>query len=60
MLPTTGPIRYSEHIASEGEAMYASVEKMGLEGIVAKRSASSYHTGRSPDWVKVVLSTPLK
>jgi ATP-dependent DNA ligase len=25
---------------------------MGLEGIVSKRKASSYRSGRSPDWLK--------
>jgi ATP-dependent DNA ligase len=26
---------------------------MGLEGIVAKRRDRLYHSGRSPDWIKV-------
>ncbi len=57
MLPSTGPVRYSEHIVNDGEAMYASVEKMGLEGIVGKRCSSTYQAGRSPDWVKVATTT---
>jgi ATP-dependent DNA ligase len=27
--------------------------KMGLEGIVSKRKASAYRSGRSPDWLKM-------
>lgn len=57
MLPSAGPVRYSEHIRRDGEAMYASVEKMGLEGVVGKRAQSSYQAGRSPDWVKVATTT---
>ena len=56
MLPSIGPVRYSEHIQEEGEALYASVEKMGLEGIVAKRATSSYQQGRSPDWCKTATT----
>ena len=26
--------------------------KLGLEGIVSKRSDSRYRSGRSPDWIK--------
>ncbi|MFN8173371.1 MAG: non-homologous end-joining DNA ligase [Candidatus Nanopelagicales bacterium] len=38
----------------EGEALLASTEQRGLEGVVAKRRASTYQQGvRSPDWVKV-------
>jgi bifunctional non-homologous end joining protein LigD len=53
LLPTQGAVRYSEHIDTEGEALFAEAERMGLEGIVGKRAASPYVTKRSPDWVKV-------
>ena len=56
MLPTIGPVRYSEHIEKDGEALYTSVEKMGLEGIVAKRASSRYQHGRSPDWCKTATT----
>ena len=32
--------------------MFAHTCKMGLEGIVSKRKASTYRSGRSPDWLK--------
>ncbi len=53
MLPTIGPVRYSEHVEESGEAMFEHVERMGLEGIVGKRAASAYVSRRSADWVKI-------
>lgn len=53
VLPTVGPVRYSDHIDEHGETMYAQVRDMGLEGIVGKRADSPYVGGRSPDWIKV-------
>ena len=53
MLPTIGPLRYSEHVVGAGEAMFAEVERMGLEGVVGKRADSPYLSKRSADWVKI-------
>ena len=53
MLPTVGPVRYSEHIEGMGEAMYEQVGALGLEGIVAKKAAGPYTGGRSKDWFKI-------
>jgi bifunctional non-homologous end joining protein LigD len=53
VLPSAGPIRYSDHIPAQGEAMYARVQAMGLEGIVGKKADAPYRGGRSPHWVKV-------
>lgn len=53
VLPTVGPIRYSDHIPQEGLAMYEQVVAMGLEGIVGKRADSRYVGGRSRSWIKV-------
>ncbi len=52
-LPSVGPVRYSEHIAGAGEAVFANVVAMGLEGVVGKRAESPYVGGRSRSWVKV-------
>ena len=42
------------HSVGEGEALLAAARERGLEGIVAKRLASTYRPGRrSADWVKV-------
>ena len=53
LLPTVGPVRYSEHFVSQGEAMFDEAERLGLEGIVGKRAASPYVSKRSTDWVKI-------
>ena len=53
VLPTVGPIRYSDHLVAQGEAMYAQVGRMRLEGIVGKKADAPYRGGRSPHWVKV-------
>jgi bifunctional non-homologous end joining protein LigD len=53
ILPEAGPLRYSEHFATDGEALYEQAVAMGLEGIVAKKADSKYRSGRSSDWLKV-------
>ncbi|MGD8321160.1 MAG: DNA ligase D [Gemmatimonadota bacterium] len=53
ILPTVGPIRYADHIAVQGEAMYEQVTAMRLEGIVAKKADAPYRGGRSRSWIKV-------
>src|SRR5216110_2722785 len=53
MVPRVGPIKYIEHFATNGEALYEQVVKLGLEGIVAKKADSSYRAGRSPNWLKI-------
>jgi bifunctional non-homologous end joining protein LigD len=39
-------IQYVEHAERDGEKMFASVCKVGLEGIVSKRATSIYKSGR--------------
>jgi bifunctional non-homologous end joining protein LigD len=51
--PRLGPIRYCEQIEEHGEALFAQVQKLGLEGMVGKRADAPYKPGRSPDWLKV-------
>jgi bifunctional non-homologous end joining protein LigD len=53
LLPTIGPIRFSDHISVKGAEMYEQVCSMGLEGVVGKRADSPYRGGRSRDWLKV-------
>jgi ATP-dependent DNA ligase len=45
-------LRFNEHIQADGPTVFAHACKMGLEGIVSKRKASLYRSGRSPDWLK--------
>jgi bifunctional non-homologous end joining protein LigD len=51
-LATSERIRYTDHV-TDGEALFAAAESMGLEGIVAKRADSPYRRGRTGAWIKI-------
>src|SRR6266516_2055016 len=53
VLPRVVPLKYIEHFAKDGEALYEQVVQLGLEGIVAKKADSPYRAGRSPNWLKI-------
>ena len=53
VVPPTGVIRFLDHFEGEGEVLYQQVQKMGLEGVVAKRADSPYKAGRSGTWIKI-------
>jgi bifunctional non-homologous end joining protein LigD len=53
VVPSAGVMRYLDHFEDEGEILYQQVQKLGLEGIVAKRADSPYKAGRSAIWVKI-------
>jgi bifunctional non-homologous end joining protein LigD len=53
VVPPAGPLRYLDHIEKQGEAFFSQVERMGLEGIIAKKGDSPYKGGRSPVWLKI-------
>ncbi len=56
-LPRVGVVGYADHIEEHGEALFAEAQERGLEGIVAKRGASTYTCGRrSTDWLKVKVA----
>ena len=47
-------IRYHDHVLEKGEEFFSLVEKMELEGMIAKKIDSTYHRGtRSGDWLKI-------
>jgi len=46
-------VKLSEHIEDDGETFFKQIEKFHLEGMIAKRVASSYVPKRSSDWLKV-------
>lgn len=47
-------VRYTDHLAGGGAALYRAAKAAGLEGIVSKRADSTYRPGvRSRDWQKV-------
>jgi bifunctional non-homologous end joining protein LigD len=53
LLPPAGAIRYLDHFERDGMALYEQVQRMDLEGIVAKRADSPYKAGRGPMWLKI-------
>jgi bifunctional non-homologous end joining protein LigD len=48
-----GVVRYCDHIVAHGKALFAEAQKLGLEGIMAKRRDSAYRGIRSDDWRKI-------
>lgn len=48
-------LRYSDHYEEQGKALFEIARSKGLEGIVAKRSASCYEEHRSRDWLKIKI-----
>jgi bifunctional non-homologous end joining protein LigD len=53
LLPSAGLIRYLDHFEQDGEVLYEQIQRLGLEGIVAKRADSPYRAGRSAVWLKI-------
>lgn len=46
-------LRYSSHMIGSGNIVFNSACKMGLEGIIAKNTQSTYEQGRTKNWLKV-------
>lgn len=53
LIPGSGPVRFSDHIEREGEALFQQIEALGVEGIVAKKRDSHYRSKRDPAWQKI-------
>src|SRR5438270_3413973 len=53
LIPADGPLRAVDHVEGQGKALFAAVRELGLEGIVGKRAASPYRSGRFRDWTKI-------
>jgi bifunctional non-homologous end joining protein LigD len=51
-LPATAPIRFSEHLEEDGPRILEHTCRLGLEGIVSKRTDLPYHPGRGEHWLK--------
>ena len=52
-VPRTGPVRYLDHIETQGEEFLRVVTSQGLEGIIAKNGESPYRAGRTAQWLKI-------
>lgn len=47
-------IKYSDHVAAKGKAVFAAASEKQLEGIIAKKASSQYYPGvRSDEWLKI-------
>ena len=53
ILKSISRVRYCQHIGENGERLFAEADRLGLEGIIAKKAQSPYPRGRTPNWVKV-------
>jgi bifunctional non-homologous end joining protein LigD len=50
-------IRYSDHFAGKGSELLQAVREKGLEGILAKHARSRYESRRSPEWIKIKVTS---
>ena len=48
-------LRYSDHYAGQGTALFEAAAKRGLEGIIAKHRTSCYEQKRSREWLKIKI-----
>ncbi len=52
-MSSAGPtLRYSDHVAGNGEAFLRHACRMALEGVVSKRRDARYESGRGRSWLK--------
>ena len=49
-------VRYSDHHAGQGVALFQVAKQRGLEGIVAKKCSSCYEERRSREWLKIKIT----
>jgi DNA ligase D-like protein (predicted ligase) len=45
-------LQFSEAVEGDGPKVFAAAEALGVEGIVSKRAAGRYESGRSREWLK--------
>lgn len=46
-------VRFSDHVEKKGIAFFNEAKKFDLEGIIAKKKQSGYHSTRSKEWLKI-------
>lgn len=53
LIPETFHLRYCDHVETMGITVYDRAIEMGMEGVIAKKSSSTYDLNlRSPNWLK--------
>jgi bifunctional non-homologous end joining protein LigD len=56
ILPSLETVLYVDHVSERGEELFEVIEGGGLPGVIAKRAASLYRSGASPDWLELPVS----
>jgi bifunctional non-homologous end joining protein LigD len=49
-------IAFSPHVVGKGVRLFQKARSQGIEGIIAKRRASQYHSGRTREWLKIKVT----
>jgi DNA ligase D-like protein (predicted ligase) len=52
LLTFAGPLQFTEHRDTDGEAYFRQACANGWEGVIAKRADAPYRAGRTKDWLK--------
>ena len=53
VLPRNSLLLYSKHVKAKGTALFKKAKQAGLEGVMAKRAAGLYYSGkRTREWLK--------
>ena len=52
LLAFAGPLCFTEHVDTDGEAYFRQACASGWEGVIAKHADAPYRAGRSRDWLK--------
>jgi bifunctional non-homologous end joining protein LigD len=50
-------LRVSDHFENAGESLLEAARQSGLEGLLAKKATSIYESRRSPNWLKLKLTS---
>ena len=50
---SAGAIQFSQELPGDDGAVFAAVDRMGLEGMVSKQRSSVYQSGTTSAWLKV-------
>jgi len=54
LIPESSIIRYCDHVEHDGKIFFKEMQKLNLEGMIAKKKDSRYYPGkRSADWLKI-------
>jgi bifunctional non-homologous end joining protein LigD len=56
LLTSGDSLRYSDHYAEQGKALFEIAQQKGLEGILAKKRQSLYEERRTREWLKIKIT----